>query len=668
MLEALLPLRAPLAFGLRLWASVGLALFVAFWLQMDNPFWAATSAGIVCQPSLGASLRKASFRLIGTMLGAIAVVGFVAAFPQSRAGFLLTLAIWCGLCGFAATVLQNFASYAAALAGYTAAIVAADAIANPNAVFLLAVARASEICLGIVCAGVVLTLTGRGTARARAATVIATITREAGLGMRATLLGAGTPLPESAPRRRALIARTAALSALLDEVVGESPDLRVRSATLQAAVDGLFQALSGWRMVATHLESAEPDAAAADAAPTIAVLPPGPAMVMSAEAKPADTRDRCRETARQLVRTHVDTAGAALVAAGAADCLLGLERALNGLALLVQPQRAEIRPGSAGLRLPDLLPAIINGLRAGLIVLVLAGLWIITAWPSGPTALLFGAIVVLLLSPRGDTAISNAWGFLAGTLFTAAMAAIADFALLPAQEGFVRLFLVMGLFLVPLAALSAQNWQKSFFVAAATNFTPLLAPANLQSYDTVGFYNTTIAIVGGVGIGVLVMAMLPQLSPAHAVARLRSLTLRDLGRLATTRRPGSQRRWERLLYARIGALPASASPRDRSEMVAALFVGEAILRLRQLVGRWGGDAEIADVLSALARRRPEAAGRALEVVDADIAARADPAGGLHGSLLRARAATLAMREVLVRHSDYFGAADSKDGAGGAGAP
>jgi uncharacterized membrane protein YccC len=660
MPEILTPFRAPLAFGLRLWVSVGLALLLAFWLQMDNPFWAATSAGIVCQPSLGASLRKASFRLIGTMLGAVAVVGFVAAFPQSRAGFLLTLAIWCGLCGFTATVLQNFASYAAALAGYTAAIVAADAIANPNAVFLLAVSRASEICLGIVCAGVVLTLTGRGTARARAASVIATITREAGLGMRATLLGAGAPLPDSAPRRRALIARTAALSVLLDEVVGESPDLRVRSATLQAAVDGLFQALSGWRMVATHLESADPQDAAADAAPAIAALPPGPAMVMSAEAKPADTRDRCREAARRLVHTPIESAGAALVATGSADCLLGLERALNGLALLVEPQRAEIRPGSAGLRLPDLLPAIVNGLRSGLIVLVLAGLWIATAWPSGPTALLFGAIVVLLLSPRGDTAISNAWGFLAGTLFTAALAAIADFALLPAQEGFVRLFLVMGLFLVPLAALSAQNWQKSFFVAAATNFTPLLAPANLQSYDTVGFYNTTVAIVGGVGVGVLVMALLPQLSPANTVSRLRRLTLRDLRRLATRRRPGPQRRWEQLLYARIGALPSSASPRDRSEMVAALYVGEAIIRLRQLVGRWGGDAGVGQVLSSLARRNPQAACRALAVVDADIAAQAESGDGLQGSLLRARAATLAMREVLVRHSEYFSGTEADD--------
>src|SRR5271168_4893596 len=64
----------PLLFGLRLWASVCLALYVAFWLQLDNAYWAGTTAAIVCQPSLGASLRKGWFRMIGTVVGAVAIV------------------------------------------------------------------------------------------------------------------------------------------------------------------------------------------------------------------------------------------------------------------------------------------------------------------------------------------------------------------------------------------------------------------------------------------------------------------------------------------------------------------------------------------------------------------------------------------------------------------
>ena len=116
----------PLLFGLRLWASVCLALYVAFWLELDNPSWAGTTAAIVCQPHLGASLRKGWYRMIGTLVGAVAIVVLTALFPQARAPFLVALALWCAACAFVATLLHNFASYSAALAGYTAAIIAAD--------------------------------------------------------------------------------------------------------------------------------------------------------------------------------------------------------------------------------------------------------------------------------------------------------------------------------------------------------------------------------------------------------------------------------------------------------------------------------------------------------------------------------------------------------------
>src|ERR1700756_2866844 len=84
-----------LLFGLRLWASVCLALYVAFSLELNNAYWAGTSAAIVCQPTLGASLRKGWFRMVGTVIGAVAIVALTAVFPQQRTGFLLGLALWC---------------------------------------------------------------------------------------------------------------------------------------------------------------------------------------------------------------------------------------------------------------------------------------------------------------------------------------------------------------------------------------------------------------------------------------------------------------------------------------------------------------------------------------------------------------------------------------------
>src|SRR6202451_868966 len=168
-----------LRFGWRLWAAVCLALYIAFWLELDNAYWAGTTAAIVCQPSLGASLRKGWFRMIGTIVGAVAIVVLTAWFPQARGGFLLGLALWGAACALVATLLRNFAAYAAALAGYTAAIIASDVLGATGGasgdVFTLAVTRASEICIGIVCAGVVLAATDFGSARRRLAAQLAAI-------------------------------------------------------------------------------------------------------------------------------------------------------------------------------------------------------------------------------------------------------------------------------------------------------------------------------------------------------------------------------------------------------------------------------------------------------------------------------------------------------------
>src|SRR6201987_1961060 len=114
----------PLLFGFRLWASVCLALFVAFWLELDNPYWAGTSAAIVCYPQLGASLRKGWFRMIGTVVGATMIVVLTTWFPQDRLAFLVLLALWCGICAFVGSVLRNFSPHPGALARYPAGILA----------------------------------------------------------------------------------------------------------------------------------------------------------------------------------------------------------------------------------------------------------------------------------------------------------------------------------------------------------------------------------------------------------------------------------------------------------------------------------------------------------------------------------------------------------------
>jgi len=251
----------PLLFGLRLWASVSLALYVAFWLQLDNPYWAGASAAIVCQPQLGASLRKGWFRMIGTLTGAVMSVVLVASFPQDRSLFLGALALWAGSCAFGATVLRNFASYSAALAGYTVAIVGGDLLGtvgglDANAAFLVAVSRATAICLGIVCAGVVLAGTDLGGARRRLAAQFAELSTRITAGLAGALATQGPEPTDARPVRRELLRRVIGLDPVNDQTLGESSQVRYHSPVLQCAVDGLFAALAGWRAVANHLAGA----------------------------------------------------------------------------------------------------------------------------------------------------------------------------------------------------------------------------------------------------------------------------------------------------------------------------------------------------------------------------------------------------------------------------
>src|SRR5271167_4210433 len=275
--DALRAAGSPLLFGLRLWASVCLALYVAFWLELDNAFWAGTTAAIVCQPHLGASLRKGWYRLIGTVVGAVAIVVMTACFPQDRAAFFVTLALWGAACALVATLLRNFASYSAALAGYTAAIIASDqlgATGGPNGdAFMLAVYRASEICIGIVCAGVVLAVTDLGGARRRLATLFAALSAEITGRFTGTLLLAGPELPETQPVRRELVRRVIALDPVIDEALGESAQLRYHSPVLQTAVDGLFTAMAGWRTVAVHLIQMPHDQARQEASVVLQTVP-----------------------------------------------------------------------------------------------------------------------------------------------------------------------------------------------------------------------------------------------------------------------------------------------------------------------------------------------------------------------------------------------------------
>jgi uncharacterized membrane protein YccC len=643
---------------LRLWAAVCLALYIAFWLELDSAYWAGTTAAIVCQPSLGASLRKGSFRMIGTVLGAVAIVVLTACFPQSRIGFLLGLAVWGAICGFIATLLRNFASYAAALAGYTAVILASDLLGATGGakgeVFTLAVTRVSEICIGIVCAGIVLAGTDFGRARQRLAAQLAAISAEITGGLSAML--AAPVGQETRSIRRDLIRRVIAIDPVIDEAIGETSDLRYRLGGLHAALEGLFAALSGWRMVANHLEllpnnqqRQEADAVLRSLSWEVRSAPMGGGAPRWT-ADPRRLRRGCATAVRALVALPADTPSLRLLADGTAEALSGISCALNGLVLLSNSDKGARQDRVVRFRVPDLLPAFVNAARVFIVMGVFELFWIVTAWPSGTSAITWSAIFVILFSPTADQAYANAKIRLLGICLTAALAAIFKFAVLPGSETFVGLAISISLVLIPAGALSALSWQAAIFGSIASWFLPLVTPENPITYDTLQFYNSALAIIAGVGAAALAFRLLPPLSPALRTHRLLALSLRDLRRLTTGPIPWTANEWDGRVYSRLSALPEQAEPLQRAQLMAALSVGAEIIRLRRVAHRFDQDAQLDTAFDALARGDSSVATERLARLDQRLAAL--PGRGARVRL-RARSSILAMSEALAQHAAYF---------------
>jgi uncharacterized membrane protein YccC len=661
-LSGLVRTAAPaLLFGLRLWASVCLALYVAFWLELDNPFWAGTTAAIGCQPHLGASLRKGWFRMIGTVVGAVAIVVMTACFPQDRAAFLVSLALWGAACALLATLLRNFAAYSVALAGYTAAIISSDqlgAVGGLNGqAFTLAVDRASEICIGIVCAGIVLAGTDLGGARRRLATLFAAISVEIAGRFTGTLVSAGAEFESTQTIRRELVRRVIALDSVIDEALGESSQLRYHSPVLQQALDGLVVALASWRTAALVLARL-PESSARQEASAVLARVPEPLRARPAEdaaarwiAGPTHLLRACDAAVRRLVAMPAAVPSLRLLADQAAEALAGLSHALNGLALLVADpaQPVDRGRGRRRLRIPDWLPPLVNGGRAFVVIGAAELFWIVTAWPGGTSLITFAAIIVILFTARGDQAYAMAIGFMIGALLTVAITATLKFAVLPNVQTFAGFSLIIGFVLVPVGAFLALQWQPAIVAGIVTAFVPLLAPANPMSYDTEQFYNGALAIVAGVGAGALSFRLLPPLSPAFRTRRLLALALRDLRHLATDLIPDRPDDWEARMYGRFALLPDQAQPLQRSVLLAAFSVGTQIIQLRRICRRFNLSPGPDAALEAVAQGNSATA--IAKFADLETALTSRPGA----AALRARGLILAISETLTQHSSYFDA-------------
>jgi uncharacterized membrane protein YccC len=137
-------------FALRTTLAGIAALYTAMWLQLDVPRWAMWTVFIVSPPVRGNALRKTGARLVGTFVGCIVGLICVALFAQQPAAFYLLFSAWLAGCAYWATLRRGYVSYAASLAAFTSAIVAANVSSEPLNTWQAAMDRGSATVLGVL--------------------------------------------------------------------------------------------------------------------------------------------------------------------------------------------------------------------------------------------------------------------------------------------------------------------------------------------------------------------------------------------------------------------------------------------------------------------------------------------------------------------------------------
>jgi len=515
------PSTPALQFAVKNMIGGGLALYLAFILQMQQPQWALTTVFVVSQPLSGMVLSKGAYRMLGTFVGAVVSLVMIALFGQASWLFLLCMALWLGFCTAGASMYRNNASYGFVLAGYTTAIIALPATAAPLTVFDQAQARFFEITLGIVIASLVSTVLWPRRIELQLAT-------QARASWQGGMKAAASELLGVDQRKGLLdaLGRIVSVDAQRDHAVFEGPSGRLRAQALQVMSRDLLSLLRVARGVARQRLVLDNDTAEQVdelIAGVAQALDDGSEMALNQQAVVLDESLLISGLEPQLHACLMRLTVVLQLATVATQTLMALEQGKavsNAAGPLAWHRDAE--------------HGLMSGMRSALAFLAVGGLWIFTAWPAGLGAVSICGVVLSLFAGREAPA-GAALNFLKGIALSVPVAAVVAYGLLAGWEDFPMLCLGLG---VPLFIASLCLSQPRIAPIASSFcifFVNNVAPANVMTYDLGQFINKALATLFGVGISVVVFRLITLGPGVRHYRRLVEASLADISQL--TQRP-----------------------------------------------------------------------------------------------------------------------------------
>ncbi|WP_407160019.1 FUSC family protein [Bradyrhizobium sp. STM 3557] len=587
-----LPVRAAdLVFSLKTFAAAMLALVIALWLDLPRPYWAMATVYITSQPLAGATSSKALYRVLGTLIGAVASVAIVPTFVNSPELLSLVIALWVGGCLYLSLLDRTPRSYLFMLSGYTLALVGFPAVTDPGSIFDTAVARFEEITLGIICATLVSTLVlPRSVAPVVGAKVYAWLADARRLS-RDILLGGGGELRDQEQRLRlaaeALDIDTLASHLAFDRVADHHAVRGLRALRLHmllllpllgsirdrlTALDGhlspplqdLLQRLANWLSAPTG----EREAADELRAVVAELRPPLHADASWHEIMTANLLIRLRE----LVDISEDCR--ALGAAIAAD------EDTSQLQLAFRTEQ-----GIAPARHRDHTLALWSAAGVIIAILVCCAFWIGTGWVDGASAPMMAAVACSFFASQDDPA-PSIQNFALWSLVAIIIVAIYLFGILPAISTIEMLIVALAPTFILFGVLIARPTTTPIGMALGANGATLLALQSTYNADFESFANSSAAFMVGM-VAAIVLTRLMRSARAEWIAH-RLLQTSWITLAETAERRGNNDRatfvgimLDRLglLAQRITAIP-EAERRDLDSL-RQLRVGLNIIDLRR---------------------------------------------------------------------------------------
>ncbi|MBN5407419.1 FUSC family protein [Serratia marcescens] len=545
-------------YALRNSLAMCLALWVAFVLELDEPSWALTSAAVVSFPTVGGVISKSIGRIFGSLMGAAASVAIAGHCLNDPWLFTLFIAAWIGLCTYISNHYQNNVSYAFALAGYTAAIIAFGTVnvTDTQQIFDIAQARVCEVITGILCGGLMMMIlpsTSDGEA------LLTSLRR-----MQLRLLEHAAMLwqPEITAQMRTshegVIGQILTMNLLRIQAFWSHYRLRRQNNLLNyllhqqlritSVISSLRRMLLNW-----------PDRPAN--------LMPVLTQLLDELRDPATDKYRLARLLQQIApQEPTDYRHRAFWLRLRHFCWLylrcnrWLQRLESATAVSdLQPPRV-----TSLARHTDSYEAAYNGLRTFLCIVIGCAYWINTQWDAGSAALTLTAISCVLYSST-PSPINSVSTLLKAVLLLSVVCFVVKFGLMIQIDDFWVFCAFLFPILVTMQMLKLQNPPYAALWGQLIVFMgSFLTVSNPPSYDYQSFINDNIAKVVGVLLAGLAFQILRPSSDKRKSRRIIRALRRDFIDQLSKRPQQSESQFESLIYHRISQLNQSQDQEART--------------------------------------------------------------------------------------------------------